>query len=370
MKKILTTALSLLFAYFISAQNILVADNNPGAPTGTHVYTSLQAAVDAATSGDIIHVIPSATQYDNGSTVVHITTSGISIYGVGFKPDKDGPQLATIYDLRISASDVRVSGFNVTHGIYIGYNNGSYSGITIENSDFGYIDTSTSTNITVSNVLVRACIVNRENNDSGPGILFTPRVNNSVVSNCIIEGYNTTSATYEALEAYNGTIIKNCIFFGNDNAAEVAFEDLQNCTISNCIFFGRPPVSNGSIFENNVFNNCVSVGSNDNSFPPTQGATGSGNTESGSFTAITDATTIFADANIVFGSNWSLNWDPAVVHASLLSGGTDGTDVGVEGSTIPYSVTGTPLPLIQKLIVPEVIKQGDDLNATIQAQGN
>ena len=82
MKKILTTSILTTLSFFLFSQNILVADNNPGAPSGSHVYSTLQAAIDASTAGDIIHVIPSATSY--GTVEVTTANDSISIYGVGF----------------------------------------------------------------------------------------------------------------------------------------------------------------------------------------------------------------------------------------------------------------------------------------------
>ncbi len=364
MKKFLAATLCLVFVFFVSAQNILVADNNPGAPSGTHVYPSLADAVLAAQAGDIIHLIPSASTY--GTVEITAANDSISIFGVGFKPDKDGPQVAVIDNLRISGNGIRVSGVQVTGRVYINWNTGSYTGFTLENSRIGYIQSNSAG--TFSNVLIRSCIINRDNATSGLSVNFTTAINNSVIANCIIEGWESTGTVYESVEAFNGTIIRNCIFYGNGSAAAVAFEDMTNCTVSNCIFFGRAPYSNGGTFENNVFNNNVAVGTNNDALPPA--GTGSGNTGTGNFTAVTDPATIFGDAGIAVGANWSLNWDPTVVEVSLVAGGTDGTDVGVEGSTIPYSVTGTPLPIIKRLIVPEVIKQGDNLNTTIEAVGN
>lgn len=353
------------------SQNILIADNNPGAPAGSHIYSTLQAAINAAVAGDIIHVIPSATSYD-ATTTIFIVKDSISIYGIGFKPDKDGPQIATIFALRISGSNIRISGLKITNSTYVGYDLGSYSGITIENCDLAYITSINNASITVNNVLVRGCYVNRSTNYSNLAIYFSPQINQSVITNCIIGGYDAnTTVNYPKLEAYNGTIIKNCIFYGDGRTTKPSFANLINCTVSNNIFFGSSPKSNSINFYNNVFNNNVTVASGDNAMPPL--GIGGTNTGSGNFTTITDTASVFSDPNIVVGvvagAEWDYTWMPNVAHPSLIAGGTDGTDVGVGGSTIPFSTTGTTLPLIQKLIVPEVIKQGDNLNTSIEAQG-
>jgi len=351
MKTLLTLILAVVASVGFS-QNILVADNNPGAPGGTHIYATLQAAIDAATAGDIIHLIPSATDYDGTGTVV--VNKSISIYGIGFQPDKDGPLTAEIYRINVNASDVRISGLTIVDYVDIAQDNGSYSGITIENSYIGEVFTGTGP---LANILIRGCIVNRANEGSGSvSIVFSSSVSNSVISNCILEHYGTTSS-YQMITAYNGTIIKNCIFYGHDNNA---FGILQNCTVSNSIFYGVVPNSTAT----NVFNHNTAVNYSDGSSYDMSGHTGTGNVNTP-----TDST-IFVDSNIVLGAtNWAYTWDPSVIHPDLIDGGTDGNDIGVMGGTIPYSTTGTTLPLIKRLVAPEVIKQGDNLNATIEAQG-
>ena len=55
MKKLSTIILFCAFLFSVSmlnAQNILIADNNPTAPSGSHVYSTIQAAIDAAVDDD------------------------------------------------------------------------------------------------------------------------------------------------------------------------------------------------------------------------------------------------------------------------------------------------------------------------------
>ena len=75
---------SLLIATLILAgsafsQNLLKLDNNPNAPTGTHVYADATTCIADAVDGDIIYVIPSADGY--GDIVIdkelHFIGSGL-----------------------------------------------------------------------------------------------------------------------------------------------------------------------------------------------------------------------------------------------------------------------------------------------------
>jgi len=67
-------------------QTIWIVDNNFNAPTGPNIFGSLQAAIDTASAGDIIHVQPSPISYGGGTIDRQLT-----IQGIGFNLDKDIP---------------------------------------------------------------------------------------------------------------------------------------------------------------------------------------------------------------------------------------------------------------------------------------
>jgi pectin methylesterase-like acyl-CoA thioesterase len=71
MKTLLLTSLFLL-TNLIYAQTLWVADNNPNAPTGSHIFSTVQEAVDAATDGDVIYITPSATTYNEDVLITEI----------------------------------------------------------------------------------------------------------------------------------------------------------------------------------------------------------------------------------------------------------------------------------------------------------
>lgn len=367
MKHFLLTMLLVAAVQISFSQNILIADNNAGAPSGAHVYSDLQAAIDAATPGDIIHVIPSPTDYGS----VTVSTDDLSIFGIGFNPDKDGPAKSSLngsFDvLSIHASDIRISGL-VLRTVEIGASALAINNISIENSSIAYLATETNTNFSGSNILVRNCLF-RSSSASGVTVFLSNRISNSVITNCVITGYNNTGTGNGTITAYNGGIIKNTLFLGDGESNKKAFETLENCTVSNCIFYGRSPQARLSV-TNTVFNNNVSVGSIDDTLPPsiTNGVTGNNNFES-----LVDPSLVFEDPAVVIGDSWDLNWDPipsATNAPELFDSGTDGTNIGPTGSTIPWDPTGVPLPLIQSVISSEVIKQGDNMDVTIKARGN
>ncbi|NJM93790.1 MAG: hypothetical protein HC842_03235 [Cytophagales bacterium] len=106
----LTLFAFLLGAGSLMAQTIRLVNNTPGKPAGALVYNSVQEAHDAANPGDIVHVMPSALAHTN------LTLSKpIRIYGIGFNPDKDGPQTCLITNVffQAGASNVVLAGLEI-----------------------------------------------------------------------------------------------------------------------------------------------------------------------------------------------------------------------------------------------------------------
>ncbi|MFY0600804.1 MAG: hypothetical protein JXR03_14110 [Cyclobacteriaceae bacterium] len=365
MKKFPLTLLVFILTLSAYSQTIRIADNNAGAPTGTHVYATLQEAIDATVPGDIIHVIPSPNNY--GDVTIEVANSGISIFGIGFNPDKDGPAKSNINRINVYGSDIRISGLVISDYIFFGTNSNTLSNVSVENCDIDRIDSSTSTSFTGSNIIIRNCFVGRPATFD-VAISLSNRISNSVITNCILGGYTGTSTAYGSILAYNGAVIKNNIFFGDGDANRNAFDGLFNSTVSNNIFFGRQPQDRNGM-TNTTFNNNIAVGTANDALPPktSDGVTGNSN-----ITSITDATLIFENASIIIGNSWDLTWEPTLASGAtaLVGTGVDGTDVGPTGSTIPWDGTGVSLPLIQSVISSEVIKQGDNLDVTIKARGN
>ena len=354
MKKLLAT---LIFGVSVSlsAQNVFLVDNTTTAPTGGHVYSNLQAAVDASTPGTIIHVKPSSLSY--GTVTINATKDSITIYGIGINPDKEISLASTVTYMYVDGYNNKISGLYINNAATVGYNEVA-GNISFENCVFGtagyvYVGRYNAS----SNVLFRNCIFRQT--------LYTYATtsSNTVVNNSIF-AWSSTSTTSGQIRSENGTLFSHCLFIAS-GSTKYAFDQLNNSTVSNSIFFGASPRAvNG--YTNATYNNCYAEQSHDNTFP-----TDAGNSINGLIATISG--TVFTDTtNIVLGNYWDINWDPSLDPASveLIGTGDDGTDIGLTGGTIPWSVSGAPLPYIKSLVVPSVIKQGDDLNVTIKANGN
>ena len=205
MKKLAFYLFLTSFVLGLQGQQILLVDNTPTAPGGSHVFADLQTAVDAALAGDIIHVKPSNTSYGD----ITITNDSISIFGIGFNPDKEILLKSTVNRIDIEASNIRISGLVISFLIDVGNNSSdtSVGNIQIENCQItgtSGINVGLGSPETTSNVIIRNCITNTM--DIGIN------ANATVVTNTII--YYSTSTSAGALTANNGTLISHCLFYG------------------------------------------------------------------------------------------------------------------------------------------------------------
>ena len=83
--KNITLATLLLLVVGTQAQTIRIADNNVNRPAGANIYSTIQAAVDAAVPpNDIVYVQPSVTSY--GDVTIN---KQITLRGIGFNTGKD-----------------------------------------------------------------------------------------------------------------------------------------------------------------------------------------------------------------------------------------------------------------------------------------
>lgn len=354
-----------VFAIFTSlvihaqSQNILLVDNSAGAPGGTHVYPSISDALSAAVSGDIIHVKPSTVSYGNFT----ITTSDISVFGVGFNPSKDVPTLSIFGTINVEASNIRLSGLQITTVNAAESLSGTIAldGLTIDGCNISNMDIGDGNDV-FTNVILRNNIIGQLGTAATTAIAIDVNAGSSsvLITNNVISG-----RSFGTLDCDGGCTIRNNIFIG-DGTGEFAFETVSTSTVFNNIFYGKNPAARVSLSDVSFTNN-FSVGALDNAL-----GTGTGVTETGTITGISDPAAVFEDANIAVQQFWDFSWDPTIATSatSLINAGNDGTDVGVTGSTTGWSTTGTPLPLIQVMNLSDIVRQGTDLDVSVQAEGN
>lgn len=351
-----TLILLLITAGFAHAQTVHVVNNNTNAPDGGNVYTVLQDAVDAANAGDIIHVVPSNSNY--GSTTI---TKKLSIYGIGFNPDKELPQLSEVLDIIFEEGEIegspsgsRIEGLSIRSVSF----RDNLNDLTIRNN---IIRVEISSHFS-SDLIEELQIVNNVFNKSSSSNPQIDLSRSTVQKNTVIAN-NIFSSNTRSIAAENFTLIQNNLFLGNGDIN--TFGILEDCIVANNIFFGMRPSSNTSRFERNIFNNNLTVGNDNNSFPINGSNTGSNNLEGINPQFIS----LSASSN-----SWDFNWDPGLQQGSpAIGAGSDGTDIGLFGGSLPFNslyTGGTPLPLIHVLNTNGTIQPGQDLQINVQARSN
>jgi hypothetical protein len=339
MKKNLIVAL-LLFGLTTQAQNVLRVNNIPGVNVP---YTTIQAAVTAASAGDIILVEGSPTAYNVGAFDL---TKKLTIRGPGFFLNEN---------TTVQASQNPATIVSSTFYFSPGSDGSIISGLTMNST----VDVKTS-NITISN-----------NRFSGNPIIKLSNAspaNNLLISNNYLD-MNTLVNITSGSQTFTNVLITNnlinnqagnpSISLGSSTFAVVknnilnsgVGDNIPNCDIVNNIFLG-PAISNAfnSTIRNNVFKVASQAGA--------------------------DATNIFnaVQANLFVGltgnttdTQWMLKSGSVAIGAGAL-----GEDCGIYGGVTPYKISGVGagLSAITTFNVPASVPQNGILNVKVSAKVN
>ncbi|MFY0627717.1 MAG: hypothetical protein JXR07_15575 [Reichenbachiella sp.] len=361
MKNYKPLLLSLFCTIFLTnntfSQTIFTADNNPGALGGTNVFTgatALQDAIAATTSGDIIHITPGNTNYG-----IATIDKPLNIFGIGLNPDIDGTlrsRVDTIIIADPAASGTRISGVFVNDAILLGGTAGALSNLLIENGLVRRV-VHTDVTTTLSNIIIRNNVMGWSlSNDDMTILLLHGAMSNIVIANNII--YGTSLNEHGAVQASNGTSVENNIFVGSDGN-DHAFYNFYSNSVKNNVFIRKQPTAHSS-FSNNAFENNIQY------LGAVSFATTVGNTSVNNIDADPQLTNVPHTQSADFAV---LNPAP-LAGSPCIGNGEGGTDIGVYGGAVPFSLQGTLIPLIQSITVPTMVVEGDDLEVQIKARGN
>ena len=120
-------------AFNAYSQTVHIVDNNQGAGAQ---YTSVQAAVDAAAPGDIIYLQPSPNGYGDINM-----TKPLNIYGIGYTPELNSGQRATVSNILFRSADAsgsKISGLRI-NGIFLDNTTFNNHDVVITNNYIGQI---------------------------------------------------------------------------------------------------------------------------------------------------------------------------------------------------------------------------------------
>lgn len=369
-----------------ASATIINVNNSVTLPVNPGQYTTIQAAIDAASSGDTILVAGSAIQY-NGATI----TKSITLIGAGYNPDKQNNYGSIIYNGSMNLqgagnNNTKIIGFEFRTDIYIDLGANSvqikrcfFTGthIIIKDSTTntlitenifrgGYVSfASTSTvkskgqkNLTISNNVFSdgACI--KYTNLYWDGSKYVDFIKNDyspvyIIHNLFLDGsYNNplpTSNFKLALVNLRNAVIENNIFYNIDPSI-----DANSCTTCGV---------------NNTYNNNLTYAGASLPSLPIANNIGNGNINNSDpkFTAIFSSSTVYW----IISDNFRLkNSSPGK------NAGTDASDIGPTGGSFPIYLstnrwlTGEPpIPQIKSMniIGPAATTPGGAIKISVQA---
>jgi hypothetical protein len=377
-----------LSAFAATAQTIRIADNNANRPTGANIYSTIQAAVDAALPGETVYITPSLTNYGN------VTISKrIKLVGVGFNTPELGGRYSGLNNITLlssadgvnSVSNSEFRGFNFYDFMFTAGGVGvlPYNDILIENISGRWITHSGAHN-SINNLTIRNCYlslgihIERPNTDTKlykNVILATVccafdavYINNSInalVSNNLIYWNSGLSNMINILNSVNARFEHNLVSGGGP-----AFRNLLNTPVTNNIFYGVDPrtVNTSTTFRDNVFShNLVVPGF---TIPP---AANGGGTNSG-IGNILDVSPLFVNGP-PSATTWAGNYNYSFPNSSpCFQGATTGDNIGPSGGLYPLPVNvvfnPTAVPLITLFDNTGVVPQNQPLKSNIKAKAN
>ncbi|MCF7561451.1 hypothetical protein L3X39_12455 [Sabulilitoribacter multivorans] len=354
--KTLLFSIAFIIAISTQSQTVHVVDNNQG--SGAQ-FTTIQAAVDAATANDIIYVQPSPNSYGN-----ILMTKPLSIYGIGHIPELNAGQVASISDIYFrsgNASGSKISGLYINN-IYLDLTTDNNHDVIITNNRIAYIGGNSSTS-RANNAIISGNYIRNANFNA----IDIYSSQNWIISNNIIEQPNTSS-TWSTFSRFNAsTIFNNNIIWTRQNGdANNSIQLFNNCSgtqISNNIFLFR-----GTNVEN------MNLGSN-NALTFQNNLTYSYNStlDALSGTNIDNSDPQFVSFNPNASLNSTSNDYQIQAGSPAENAGTDGNDLGVYNGNFPFNLRGYPteLPYLTDFVIyNNIISAGTPLNINIKANAN
>lgn len=307
MKKFLAFCLliSLAMGSFATVHTVSNSPDSPGE------FTSLQAAIDAATNGDTIYVAGSATSYGT----IYLNRN-LTLIGTGYNPQKDNPLVSSITTLYLDSvpgikgcSNSKIYGFYITSSLTSGTSNYAFNNVTIAMNRIAQL---TLQSTTMNNIVIKQNILQYVYNITN--------VNNLIIRNNMI--YYTISYFSNC----TSVLISNNMFFYQNVSTACTIADFS--TVTNNIFLNVHPNSNFATYNNNLIFNSGS------DLLPYGNNSGTGNFNGNA--------PIFVNVPDLVGVNFAYNYRLAS-NSTGHNGGTDGTDIGPFGGSDPLpNLFGTP----------------------------
>lgn len=376
------------FTISVHAQTIRIADNNADRPTGANIFSTVQAAVDAAVPGDIVYVTPSLSQYAEDVVV----GKQVTIQGVGFGITELGGRLSRIRRINLQRSTdgiIGVSG-SIFKGIALDYfsfttaGTGSFTfdNITIENVSFYQLGEQGGipiNNLTLKNSVFGGIYLNQtalksilkiHNNRIGVDIYQRPisisNASDVLITNNLIYWHSPSVD----IRASASVRFEHNIVSGTGQV----FESLQNVLVINNIFFGMTPgcTNTSSVFRDNTFSNNLVTTSGFIMPPDANG----GGTNSGTNNLPSGSNPLFINASVVTVAGATADTFNYTLQAGspCIGAASTGENIGPSGGLYPWTGNLTLKPASMPVITlfgnSGVVPQNQPVKSNIKAKSN
>ncbi len=344
----------LLFCTSLLAQNTWTVDNRPGTAAQ---FSSIQAAIDAATAGDIIYIHPSPIVYA-GFTIV----KEIHLRSIGHRPELANGEFASVGYITLSrnipnntnASNSSISG--LTFPNISDLNEASFTNIRIQNNRINGMDLYQAFNwIVQGNIFLQTGFNVIRFNGTSHG--------NNLISNNIFNmaGFNAVANGLVASDTFSNNLIISSVVSNN-----IFFESCNNPVVKNNMFILNSSSTISTI--NNTastitFQNCLTFAYGGQTIDALNGTNNINNTNP-QFTAIGNPENPIFD----YTKNYKLIVGSPAIGASL-----DGSDLGIYGQAFKFQMKGYPFDLPYPTFISinnPIVGAGSNLQVVLKANAN
>ncbi len=346
-----------IFFAFITITATATVRTVSNTPSTIAQFSTVQAAIDASTSGDTIYVHGSPNLYAPAT----ITNKRLVLLGPGFAPDKNLPLVALLAGITINESagsadfcelqGLHVAGFAASQGV---------NNLRLFRNQF--------TGSFNFNHLTAASDFVIEGNNFNSVVTATA---SATFTNCLFQNnlfYGVTCCTGASINGFTNTVnvlFNHNIFIGPPGTFPVFGGNCRFLLLANNIFVNRDPAFQLSFssFNNNITFNCGTVG--DTAWIRNSNVDGGGNIAS-------QNPQLFDQAQVNAGnSNPLMNLTIAAGPAN--DAGSDAKDIGLlydaSGSLNWANGRNSRLPRIFKMnVVNPTVAVGGTITVTVEAK--
>lgn len=367
--KAVFTIVCVCLVVHINAQTIRRVNNNPGI-TGPNIFTTIQAAHDAAVSGDIIYVEPSGMSYGNLVCTKRLTIVGVGYFlnnqAVYLQADLSPSTLGTL-TFRNGSQNSQVVGISASGSISIhtsnisilrchllgssmnsslsiatfdGTNHQNIDGIRIDQNwilrDLTFVPSNfNNTNFTIGNVVINNNFI-FEVIRWAPGVSIQGVNPTTLVSNVLIQNNyigNTFFVGHTALHSPTNAVIQNNVLITEFSTAQVTY---TNCTVLNNFSNGSQLLPGGNGNVNSV-----------------------------------DIVDLFVGPHRLNGVPSRESFLQLRPNSFAAGAGVNGVDLGIFGGPFPYVNSGIPpYPIVNSFITTGEGSNATPLSVTISTRSN